>query len=196
MDATPDRMDAPAPTHTDARQTTPGPAALFSGWAKVGALGFGGVAAWAHRMVVEERRWLSDREYAELLGIGQALPGPNTPNICVILGLRYCGWRGAAASVAGLMAAPLLTIALLGYAYDRFAGLGAFQAAIAGAASAAAGLSLGVGGKMALRAKFNGMQLVLCGAVFVAAAFLGWPLYVCIAVFAPVTIALAWRDAR
>ena len=52
----------------------PGLMDMFIGWGWVGLMGFGGVTPWAHRMVVEERRWLDAREYSALLGICQILP--------------------------------------------------------------------------------------------------------------------------
>ena len=45
---------------------------------------FGGVGPWARRIIVEEERWLDDREYAELLGLCQVLPGPNVGNVSVM----------------------------------------------------------------------------------------------------------------
>ena len=48
---------------------------LFLSYVKIGLLGFGGVAAWARHVIVEDRRWLTEREYAEILGLGQVLPG-------------------------------------------------------------------------------------------------------------------------
>jgi chromate transporter len=48
---------------------------LFLGFLKIGLLGFGGVAPWARHVIIEERRWLTDKEFAEILGVGQILPG-------------------------------------------------------------------------------------------------------------------------
>ena len=71
-------------------------ATLFAAFLKIGLLGFGGVMPWARRVLVEERAWLSDREFAELLGMCQVLPGPNVVNLAVILGAR---WQGAVGSL-------------------------------------------------------------------------------------------------
>ena len=45
----------------------PSAAELFLRFTQVGASGFGGVMPWARRMLVEERRWLSDEEFSEAL---------------------------------------------------------------------------------------------------------------------------------
>ena len=52
---------------------------LFTGFLKIGLMGFGGVGPVARHIIVAERNWLDDRGYAELMGICQALPGANTP---------------------------------------------------------------------------------------------------------------------
>ncbi len=87
-------------------------------------MGFGGVTPWSRRMVVEDRKWLDDLEYAGLLGIAQVLPGPNTPNMCVIIGQRFAGLPGAIASVVGLMAVPLLALVVIAVGYDALASAG------------------------------------------------------------------------
>src|SRR5205814_7634015 len=51
------RNSADAPTKRD----------LFLGFLIVGLQGFGGVLPFARRMLVEERRWLDEREFTEVL---------------------------------------------------------------------------------------------------------------------------------
>ena len=43
----------------------------------------------------EIQRWLTEREFVELLTIGQLLPGPNVLNLTVMAGHRLGGLRGA-----------------------------------------------------------------------------------------------------
>ncbi len=62
---------------------------LFSGFLKIGLMGFGGVGPVARHIIVAERKWLDDRGYAELMGICQALPGANTVNAAVMLGDQF-----------------------------------------------------------------------------------------------------------
>ena len=42
---------------------------LFSGFATIGLLGFGGVAVMARYVIVDKRQWLTDKEYATVLGL-------------------------------------------------------------------------------------------------------------------------------
>jgi chromate transporter len=169
----------------------PGALELFLGWGKVGLMGFGGVTPWARRIVVEERRWLDDREYAGLLGIAQVLPGPNTPNMCVIIGQRFCGLPGAIASVVGLMIAPLLALLAIAAAYDRLSGVGLVTTIVGGAASAAAGLVIGTAVKMGRGAKLDFAGVAICAAVFVTVGVLRVPLGWAVLILGPISIALA-----
>ena len=50
---------------------------------------------WAHRVLVERRRWLTEQEFVDLLALGQLLPGPNVLNLTVMVGYRFAGWTGA-----------------------------------------------------------------------------------------------------
>src|ERR1700742_1414752 len=74
---------------------------LFLGFLKIGLLGFGGIAPWARHVIVEEKRWVTDKEFAAILGIGQILPGPNTMNAAVMLGDRFQGIPGVLLCLAG-----------------------------------------------------------------------------------------------
>ena len=67
---------------------------LFASFLKMGLLGFGGVLPWARRVIVDDRRWLTDREFAELIGLCQVMPGPNVVNLSVIIGARTHGVVG------------------------------------------------------------------------------------------------------
>ncbi|HEY3533657.1 MAG TPA: chromate transporter, partial [Casimicrobiaceae bacterium] len=77
--------------------------ALFASFLKMGLLGFGGVLPWARRVLVDERRWLSDREFAELIGLCQVLPGPNVVNLAVIIGSRTHGPLGSLIAVSAIL---------------------------------------------------------------------------------------------
>ena len=93
---------------------------LFTGYLKIGLLGFGGVAPWSRKVIVEERGWLSDEDYAAVLGFGQVLPGANTVNAAMIIGDRFKGVTGSPIAVSALLAAPLAVLVALASLYNRF----------------------------------------------------------------------------
>src|ERR1700692_4618911 len=83
---------------------------LFNGFLTLGLTGFGGVLPMSHRMLVEKRRWLSDAEFTDLLGLCQFLPGVNIINLSRAVGLQFRGIRGALAAIVGLIAGPSLIL--------------------------------------------------------------------------------------
>lgn len=170
-------------------RNVPGLLDMYLGWAWVGLMGFGGVTPWSYRMVVEKRRWLDAREYSALLGICQILPGPNTPNLCVVLGQRFAGVAGAVVSVVGLMTAPLIAILIIGMAYDQLSGAALVRIAVGGAASAVAGLVFAAGVKMARGARLDPVQVGVCAAVFVAVGVFRLPLLWAVLIFGPASVA-------
>lgn len=175
---------------------TPSMAALFLGYAKAGLMGFGGVAVHARRVVVEERRWLSERDYAEILGLGQVLPGPNVGNAAIIIGRRFAGLPGALAATAGLYAGPLLILVALMLLWRRFGDDPLVAALLHGLACAAAGLVIGNVLRVAARLK-PPPELIGVGLLTVlAAAWFRVPLLVIVAVLGPVAVALVWWRAR
>ncbi|HEY1735701.1 MAG TPA: chromate transporter [Methylovirgula sp.] len=141
---------------------------LFLTFLKIGVCGFGGVASWAHRIIVEERRWLSDQDYAELLGIASLLPGANTVNIAVMLGDRYRGITGSVSGVGGLLLMPLLILIGIAILYEKYALQGDVRNAVACAAAATAGLVLATGVKMIRNLRPDILGAASCILVFVA----------------------------
>jgi chromate transporter len=177
-----------------AETCTPTQLDLFLGYLKVGLLGFGGVAVWSRRVVVEERRWLTEREYAELLGLGQILPGPNIGNVTVMIGRRFHGLAGAALATVGLYAAPLAILLTLCLAYERYGSLPGVATAMHGIAAAAAGMVIGTALKMTARLRLPPEALAVLLLAAVAAAWLRLPLPLIVLALGPLSIAAAlWR---
>jgi chromate transporter len=169
---------------------------LLLGFLKIGLIGFGGIAPWARHVIVEERRWLTEEEYAGILGIGQVLPGPNTMNAAVMIGDRFQGVPGVLICLIGQMAMPLLIVTSLAVVYGRFAAVPDVEAALAGAAAGAAGLVAGTALKMAQRIKLTPLALLVGMAAFLATGLLGWPLVPVVLVLAPLGVAAAILERR
>jgi chromate transporter len=169
---------------------------LFLGFLKIGLLGFGGIAPWARHVIIEERRWLTEQEFAAILGIGQILPGPNTMNASVMIGDRFQGVGGVLACLLGQMAMPLVIVTSLAVVYERFASVPEVKAALAGAAAGAAGLVLGTALKMAQKIKLKPLALLVGAMAFVAIGLLEWPLVPVVAVLVPLGIVAAALEHR
>ncbi|HEV3105234.1 MAG TPA: chromate transporter [Trinickia sp.] len=186
----------PAPSDPPPRAFGITPRTLFRTFAEMSLYGFGGVMPWARRILVSRRGWVDDREFAELLAIGQILPGPNICNIAVIIGYRFAGWRGSLAAASGLLGLPFVIVLVLGMLYHRFGGLAAVQGALRGMTAVAAGLVLVTGLKLAqsqprtVRGFVFGLAAVL--AVGVLHVPLGWAMLALI----PSALIIEWRAQR
>jgi chromate transporter len=163
---------------------------LFFTFLKIGLCGFGGVAPWARRILVEDRAWLSEQDYAELLGIASVLPGANTVNIAVLLGDRYRGFSGSLSALAGLLLMPLVILVGVAALYERFADVPDVKNAVAGAAAATAGLVIGTALKMMRNLKPDLLALVSGAAVFVAVGLLQMSLAISLLIAAFVSLIL------
>jgi chromate transporter len=174
----------------------PSRTALFLGFAKIGLLGFGGVAPWARHIIVAEKRWLSERDYASTLGIGQVLPGPNTVNSAVIIGDRFHGTAGAVLAVLGLLCTPIAVLIGIALLYDRISSQPSVGAAIGAGAAAAAGLVIGTAIKMARRLKPDVAAVAVGLAAFAAVGLLQLPMALAVAVLGPISVAIVWWQRR
>jgi chromate transporter len=123
--------------------------ALFLGFFEASIFGFGGVLPMARRVIVDQRRWLTQVEFNELFAVCQSLPGANITNFAAVFGMRHRGIAGAAAALAGLLGAPMAIVMVLAGLYARYGTLPPVRHALAGLAAAAAGLLLGTAGKIA-----------------------------------------------
>lgn len=77
--------------------------AVFRVFLKLGLTSFGGPIAhlaYFRREFVEQRRWLSEQRYAELLALCQFLPGPASSQVGFAIGLQRAGLRGGLAAWA------------------------------------------------------------------------------------------------
>ena len=165
---------------------------LFVGFLKIGLSGFGGVMPFARRMIVEQRHWLSELEFLDVLSLSQFLPGPNIVNVSVIIGRRFQGVAGAAAAFAGVLLMPLVVVLALATVYAQFAQFDAVRGACSGVSASASALIAATALKLARPLKTSAWQVVICSIAFVAIALLRVPLLWMLAALCPVSIGIAW----
>jgi len=168
---------------------------IFLVFARISLSSFGGANFWMRRVLVEEKRWLTDAAYLETLALGQVLPGPNVYNVAVMLGHRFGGRAGVAAAIAGLLVPALAAASALGVAYRHFGALADVQRALGGMAAVAAGLVLanGIALARALPKELRPWLFLLLA--FAGVGALRLPLIAVMGVLAPVAVGLAWREA-
>ena len=162
--------------------------------------GFGGVLAVVQRELVEKKRWMTREEFIEEWAVAQIMPGPNVVNLCLMIGGRYFGLKGALAAVAGLITVPLIIVLLLVLVYTQFADQPGVAGALRGMGAVVAGLVAATGIKLATALKNNVLGQAACGALgiacFVAIGVLRWPLIYVIVGLGGIACLLAFRKLK
>ncbi|MCH5329746.1 MAG: chromate transporter [Alistipes sp.] len=90
-------------------------AQLFISFFKIGAFTFGGGYAMIpliQREVIENRRWIAEKDFLDLLTVAQSAPGPLSLNTSVFVGYKMRGYAGAVAAITGAVL-PSFAIILL-----------------------------------------------------------------------------------
>ena len=80
--------------------------ALARAFLRLGTTGFGGgiaVISQIRRLVVHQKRWMTEEEFLDAVSLAQSLPGANAANATTYVGLRLGGIRGAAVSVVSFI---------------------------------------------------------------------------------------------
>jgi chromate transporter len=95
-------------------------AALFL---KLGTIGFGGPAAhiaMTHDEVVVRRRWFTDAQYADMIGMSNLVPGPNSTEVAIHIGRERAGWRGLLVAGTCFILPAALIVGFLAWMYERY----------------------------------------------------------------------------
>lgn len=98
----------------------------FKVWTKIGLLSFGGPAgqiATMHRLLVEEKGWLSEDRYLRALNFCMLLPGPEAQQLATYAGWITHGVRGGVAAGLMFVLPGALVMLLLSYFYAKFGAL-------------------------------------------------------------------------
>lgn len=165
---------------------------LFLGFLSIGARAFGGVLPWAHRVMVEERRWLSPEDFSEVLTLCQFLPGPNIGNCAVVLGRRWFGLAGSVVAFLGLFALPFVWVLMLASLYAEWVSHPMVKAVVTGVGTAGAGLFIGTALKLCRPIARLPVALALVAACFVAVGIARVSLMFVL----PIALPLAFLAAR
>ena len=143
-------------------------------WLKVAALSFGGPAgqiAVMHRIIVEEKRWISERRFLHALNYCMLLPGPEAQQLAT-----YIGWL-MHRTLGGVMAGGLFVLpgvfAIMGlsYVYAAFGKVPLVAALFFGLKAAVLAIVLEAVFRIGKRALRNNMLVVIAAAAFVGIFF-------------------------
>jgi len=176
-----------------AEQTTASPVtlgALFGEFFKVSLLGFGGGVAYAHRRVVENRLWLSEAEFADVLTLCQFMPGPNVVGIAICVGAKTRGAAGALGAFAGFVLVPGAIGFALALFYLGQTRIPLVQHVLSGVSAAAAGLIIATGLRLLKRHWRDPRAFAIAGLAFAGLAVGKFPLLLVLAILTPVSVTI------
>ena len=108
-------------------------------WAKIGIVSFGGPAgqiALMHRILVEERGWISQQRFLHALNFCMLLPGPEAMQLATYVGWRLHGTAGGLAAGLLFVLPGALIVLGLSIAYALFGQVPAVEAAFLGVKAA------------------------------------------------------------
>ncbi|MBI3699568.1 MAG: chromate efflux transporter [Afipia sp.] len=150
----------------------------FVVWARVAMLSFGGPAgqiAVMHRILVDEKRWISESRFLHALNYCMLLPGPEAQQLAT-----YIGWlmhRTAGGIMAGgLFILPgVIAIMGLSYIYAAFGNVGFIEALFFGLKAAVLAIVIQAVVRIGKRALRNKIMIGLAVVAFVGIFFFNVP---------------------
>ena len=89
---------------------------MFLSFFKIGAFTIGGGYAMLpliQKEVVDNKKWIAEEDFFDMVGISQSAPGPIAVNISVFVGNKMLGWKGIIATVLGAVLPSFIIIILV-----------------------------------------------------------------------------------
>ena len=147
------------PSEAAGPRDVPGLGEIYLAFLRIGGTSFGGgVVAYLHNGLVTGKGWLDDKEFVELLGLAQILPGLNSTNLAILVGERLRGPLGAATAFLGMISVGSALILALTFVYAAHAEYPHVNGMLKGVGATAVGLLFSVAfkiGRKQLAAPFD-----------------------------------------
>jgi chromate transporter len=167
--------------------------ALFVAFLKVSLYGIGGGGGlvWAHRIAVDQQRWITEEDFADIVSLCQFMPGPNIVGIAVCIGTRLRGGIGALAAAGDFLIIPGAIGFAVGMLYLQHARHPVIQNILGGLAATGAGLMIATGIRLLMPHRRRPAALLFAALAFGLMAFGKLPLLVILFGLVPLGIAVA-----
>jgi chromate transporter len=171
----------------------------FWTWLRVASLSFGGPAgqiAVMHRILVEEKRWISESRFLHALNYCMLLPGPEAQQLAT-----YIGWL-MHRTLGGIMAGVLfvipgvIAIMALSYVYAGYGNVPVIVALFFGLKAAVLAIVLEAVFRIGKRSLKNNAMRLLAAAAFVGIFFFNIPFPIIIFGAALIGFLGAWTGAK
>ncbi len=108
---------------------------IFKVFLKLGLIGFGGPAAHIAMMrdeVVVKRQWLTEKEFLDLVGATNLIPGPNSTELAIHIGHRMGGRRGMLTAGVSFILPAFISVLTIAVIYQKYGTLPELTSILAG----------------------------------------------------------------
>ena len=153
-------------------------AEAFQVWLRVAALSFGGPAgqiAVMHRIVVEERRWVSETRFLHALNYCHLLPGPEAQQLAIYIGWLMHRTRGGLVAGALFVLPGVIALMALSWIYVTWGNVGFVAGLFFGLKAAVLAVVIEAVLRVGGRALKSQLSIAIAAAAFVALFFFAVP---------------------
>lgn len=157
---------------------TPTLTELTRAFARIGVLSFGGPAAQIalmHREIVDERQWVSEKDYLSALSFCMLLPGPEAMQLATWIGWRTHGTLGGLITGLLFVLPGAAVVLILSMIYAAYGEVPLVAALFAGVQAAVIAVVIEALLRVAKRALKGPSQRVVAVLAFLALFFFGLP---------------------
>jgi chromate transporter len=147
-------------------------------WIRVAALSFGGPAGQIsvmHRILVDEKRWISESRFLHALNYCMLLPGPEAQQLATYLGWLMHGTLGGLIAGTLFVLPGFLSIVALSILYAGYHDLSVVQGIFYGLKPAVVAVVVEAVVRIGKRSLKNSVMIAIAAAAFVAIYFLQVP---------------------
>src|ERR1044072_6045043 len=150
----------------------------FRVWLRIALLSFGGPAgqiAVMHRILVDEKHWISESRFLHALNYCMLLPGPEAQQLATYVGWLMHRTRGGIVAGGPFIVPGIVSIMALSYVYAGWGRVPIVQALFFGLKAAVLAIVLEAVVRIGRRALKNWVMVALAAVAFIAIFFYGVP---------------------
>jgi chromate transporter len=154
------------------------PQEAFKVWAKVAAYSFGGPAgqiAVMYKLLVEEKRWISENRFLHALNYTMLLPGPEAQQLATYLGWLLHGTRGGLIAGSLFILPGFISILVLSVLYAGYQEVALVQALFFGLKPAVLAIVVEAVFRIGRRALKNYVMITIAILAFISIFFFNIP---------------------
>jgi|TARA_R100000093_G_scaffold24742_4_gene14001 chromate transporter len=147
-------------------------------WLRIAMLSFGGPAgqiAVMHRILVDEKKWVSENRFLHALNYCMVLPGPEAQQLATYIGWLLHGVKGGLVAGSLFVLPGFLSILVLSVLYAGFQDLSLVQALFFGIKAAVLAIVIQAVIRIGKRALKNGYMYALAAVAFISIFFFSVP---------------------